>query len=262
MVIAVFLIAFSVYLIFMPSFFSLFGAQDMSLFRGYSAQPIRVDSRNLSILADTARKKGYSVEVGDEYNDDEYYEVDSFLGGGRLSLSYGVGTDSTRYHFTYLSNETGRLNQFWERFGYYFNMSDFWVNQEKNSIRYDDDASGKHFSSSIDGKPVWSRVVEDAGEETFRDDSRVGVLDIEYNSGGELWLRTKYLQISKSVNVDGVEANCRLFIDGDSDIELRIECEKKIKDVGGVFESIFSDLNLPVSIIDKFDFKENYAAFA
>jgi len=261
-VIAVFFIAVSVYLIFMPSFFSMFSFHDMSLFRGYRTQTIRVDSKDLSILADTALKQGYNVEVGDKYNDDEYYKVNSFLGGGRFSLSYGVGTDSTHYHFTYLSNETGRLNLFWERFGYYFNISDFWVNQEKNSVRYDDDASGKHFGSYIEGKPVWSRVVEDAGEEKFRDDSRVGVLEIQYGSSGELSLRTKYLQISKSVNVDGVETTCVLMIDEDSDILLKIECKQKIKNPIDIFDSMFRDLNLPISITNNFKFNEIYGAYA
>lgn len=231
------------------------------LFIGYRSQVLRVDSKNLSELADLAYKNGLKVEVGDRINDDAYYEIDSFLGGGRFDLSYGIGTDSTQYNFVYLSNETGRLNQFWERFGYYFNLSESELSQIEDGVRYDDDARGKHFGGMIDGKPVWDRVVEDAGDELQRDTSMVGVLDIRYDSGGRLWLRTKYLQISDVIEYDGLGVECLIVVDGDSDIELCIECDEELDDPNEVFRSMFTALGISDLILDDFILEENYALY-
>ncbi|MBD3172390.1 hypothetical protein GF326_07955 [Candidatus Bathyarchaeota archaeon] len=231
------------------------------LFIGYRSQVVRVDSRNLSELADLAYKNGFTVEVGDRYNDDEYYEIDSFLGGGRFDLSYGIGTDSTQYNFVYLSNETGRLNLFWERFGYYFNLSESELSEIEDNVRYDEDARGKHFGGMIDGKPVWDRVVEDAGDELQRDASMVGVLDIRYDSGGRIWLRTKYLQISQVFEYEGLKVECHVMVDGDTDIELGVICDEELDDPNGLFRSMFSALGFSDSILDDFTLEENYALY-
>ena len=229
------------------------------LFTGYWSQVIKIESLNLTMVEENARNDQFEVEIGDKYNDDEYFETNSFLGGGSFDLLYGVGTDSTQYNFIYLSNETGRLNQFWERFGYYFNLSDSRLAQIMNSVRYDEDSRGKHFGGEIDGKPVWSRVIEDAGEEINRDTSRVGVLDIEYNTSGRLWLHTKYLQISTTVEGD---VKCTLMVDEDSDIELFIESEEKIEDPRACFILIFEAIGISDPVLDDFKFEEEYAAFA
>jgi hypothetical protein len=229
------------------------------LFRGYWTWVIRIPPTNLSIVEEHARNNQFDVEVGDRHTDDEYYETYSFLNGGRFHLSYGVDTDTTSYSYFYLSNETGRLNRFWERFGYYFNLSSSRLAQVKSSIMYDEDLSGKHFGGEIKGKPLWSRVIEDAGEEFSRDTSRVGVLEIEYNTTGRLWLRTKYLQISTTLDGD---VKCTLIIDEDSDVRLFIESKEKIEDPRACFIPLFDAIGIPDSVLDDFKFEEDYAAFA
>ncbi|TFH14621.1 hypothetical protein E4H04_09885 [Candidatus Bathyarchaeota archaeon] len=259
--IAVLLILVATWYIFRPLGIKEDDGPYSPLFIGYRSQVVRVDSRNLSELADLAYKNGFTVEVGDRYNDDEYYEIDSFLGGGRFALSYGIGTDSTQYNFIYLSNETGRLNQFWDRFGYYFNLSESELSVIENGVRYDEDSRGKHFGGMIDGKPVWDRVVEDAGDETLRDTSMVGVLDIRYDSGGRLWLRTKYLQISQVFRYEGLEIECLVVVDGDSDVKLCVECDEELDNPNELFRSMFTALGISDSILDDFIFEENYALY-
>ena len=258
-VIGVLLIFLATWFIFRPLEIRNSEGQYSPLFLGYGSQVIRVDSKNLSELADLAYKNGFKVEVGDQYNDDEYYEIDSFLGGGRFDLSYGVGTDSTQYNFIYLSNETGRLNQFWDRFGYYFYLNESQLSRVVNGVRYDDDARGKHFGGYIDGKPVWNRLIEDAGEETQRDTSMVGVLDVRYDSGGRLWLRTKYLQITHIIKVNGREVECLILIDEDSDIELSIECDEELDNPNELFRSMFDSLGISDSILNDFILEDRYA---
>jgi hypothetical protein len=229
------------------------------LFVGYRSQVIRVEPLNLSVVEESARKDQFDVEIGDRYNDDEFFETNSFLGGGSFDLSFGVGTNSTQYNYVYLSNETGRLNRFWERFGYYFNLSSPRLAQVKSSTRYDEDSRGKHFGGEIEVKPVWSRVAEDAGEEINRDISRVGVLDVEYNTTARFWLRTRYLQISTTLEGD---VKCVLMIDEDSDVELFIESDEKMEDPGACFTPIFEAVGIPESFRDAFKFEEEYAAYA
>lgn len=228
-------------------------------FTGYRSEVMRINQADLDELIHSALQAGLEVNHGFPDDNDEYFEIPSFLGGGRFYMRYGSGTDSTHYHYKYLSNETGRLNQFWERFGYYFNISEFWVEKEKDSIRLDDDAGGKHLGSSYDKKPVWSRVMADCGDETERDETRVGMVLLEFSSGAEFTLRTDYIQIVNETIVEDVEVRIRVIIDGDSDIEFFIDCEEQISDPAGVFTRILTTIGLPKSLVDEVDFEERYA---
>lgn len=256
-------LAIAIFIIFGPSLFRV--SLDSTTprtpggpwFIGYRSGVYRIEVMELDVIEQVARNEKLNVSHGGKSDNDERFEIPSFLGTGRFYMTYGSGTDSTHYHYEYLSNETGLLNTFWERFGYYFNLSEARLGEEKQSIRYDDDARGKHFGSYIDGKPVWSRVIEDSGVETKRDTSRVGEILLEFDTGAEFGLRTDYLQISLvAESGDGTEVKAILKMDNETDIELIIECEERIDNPKDFFSSIFKIVGIPQSVLKNIEMEE------
>jgi len=227
------------------------------LFIGYRSGVYRIEAMELDVVEQVARNEKLDVNHGGKSDNDERFEIPSFLSTGRFYMTYGSGTDSTHYHYEYLSNETGLLNTFWERFGYYFNLSETRLGEEEQSIRYDDDARGKHFGSYIDGKPIWSRVIEDCGVETKRDTSRVGEMWLEFDTGAEFGLRTDYLQIALVAEYgDGIEVKAILKMDNETDIELVIECKERIDNPKEFFTSIFEIVGIPQSVLKNVEMEE------
>lgn len=231
------------------------------LFMGYRSGVYRIEVTELDVVEQASRHTELEVDHGGRSENGERFKIPSFLGTGRFYMNYGSGTDSTHYHYEYLSNETGLLNTFWEKLGYYFNMSEARLEQEEQSIRYDEDGRGKHFGSMIDGKPIWSRVIEDCGVETGRDTSWVGEVLLEFDTGAEFRLRTYYLRISLVTECeDGAEVKATLRMDDETDIELEVVCEERVDDPKEFFSTIFKVVGIPQSVLEDIELDEVLAA--
>ena len=94
------------------------------------------------------------------------------------------------------------------------------------------------------------------GVETSRDTSRVGELWLEYDSGAELHLRTDYTRIMYETESDGVEVLMIIKIDNETDIELFLECDERIKNPKKIFHPAFEKIGTPVSVLNKISMDE------
>lgn len=225
-------------------------------FVGYRSRVLRINPLDLEEVQRKALQSGFTVDQGKMSEKDEHFETQSFLGSGKFYLSYGSDTNSTHYHYDYMSNDTGRLNTFWDRFGYYFNLSESALDKQAVSTPYSEDVKGKDLGHGIEGKPIWSRVIEDCGVETSRDTSRVGELWLEFDSGAELHLITEYTRVMYETESDGVEVLLILEMDNQTDIELFLECDERVKDPGKLFHPVFEKIGIPVSVLKKISMDE------
>ena len=79
---------------------------------------------NLTLLANAENLAKVNFTVKDKHwGFDESFHTSSYLNAGDLGLRYGRDDNVTHVVFYYLSNETGVLNRFWERYSFYFNLS-------------------------------------------------------------------------------------------------------------------------------------------
>ena len=248
------LVIFSVFLV--TGFIDHINRNQNPYFAGYRSQVLRVNPLDFDNVQRRAVESGYMVDDGKISEKDESFEIPSFLGSGRFYLSYGSDTNSTHYHYDYMSNDTGRLNEFWDRFGYYFNLSESELDKQAISTPYGEDSKGKDLGHGIEGKPIWSRVIEDCGVETSRDTSGVGELWLEFDSGAEFHLRTEYSRILYETQSEGVEVLMILKMDNETDIELFLECDERVKNPVKLFHPIFEKIGIPVSVLKKVSMDE------
>ena len=225
-------------------------------FVGYRSRVLRINPLDLGEVQRKALQSGFTVDNGTRSEKDEHFDIPTFLGSGRFYLSYGSDTNSTHYHYDYMSNDTGRLNEFWDRFGYYFNLSESELDKQAISTPYGEDSKGKDLGHGIEGKPIWSRVIEDCGVETSRDTSGVGELWLEFDSGAEFHLRTEYSRILYETQSEGVEVLMILKMDNETDIELFLECDERVKNPVILFHPIYEKIGIPVSVLKKVSMDE------
>ena len=218
-------------------------------FVGYRSQVFRINPLDLEEAERKAVQSGFIVDHGKKSENDEHFEIPSFLGSGKFYLSYGSGTNSTHYHYDYMSNDTGRLNEFWDKFGYYFNLSETRLEKQAVSTPYGEDVKGKELGHGIECKPIWSRVIEDCGVETRCDTSRVGEMWLEFDSGAEFYLKTEYTRVMYETESDGVEVLVILKMDNETDIELFLECDERVDDPAELFYPVFEIVGIPVSVL-------------
>lgn len=230
----------------------------------YSAQIIRVDPLNLTVMAnnETLAENNFRIIEWRWFNIESFH-TSSYLDAGDLGLNYWMDDNETHVVFYYLSNETGVLNRFWERYAYYFNLSEASLENEKQLANYSIFDKKARVVLLHEGKPVWERVFADAGELVVNDYSSVGKILLEFDSGATARLFTNNLKLEQIVPYKtGSELTVRLYIDADSDIELVIflrndEVDNRLEEGPSTyFVPIFEILDLPISP-DKFEFVEH-----
>lgn len=220
-------------------------------FSGYNSTIIRIQPMNLTQLKTTATKAGYNVSSG-------YYlpAGDEVRGSNPSPYIIWTNNNMTVFNFAY-DDYSNTTNWMWQAIQDSMKLND--SQMEKVKIEADNgphfrDSSGLHVAAILHGTPNWVTLAHFLGVETGRDYSHVGYLIIKFNSGAYMKLNTECIRIEKSVKEDN--AMYIISVDGDSDIDLWIVSNSKLKDPMHYFVSMFDSLGIPESEVSKLVLKE------
>jgi len=236
---------------------------DNSLFRGYQSKPVRIEPIDIFEILSKGNTSNITVKPENRIIDDEYAEWSSFLEKGRFSLEYTYGANYTHYSYRYGDNETGSLNQFWDKLKWYLHLSEEEIQREKDRFYERGKAGDRRVGSKIDGvKPDWTCVISDLGVISEVDSDRVGHEYTYFDSGAELRLNTFCVVVEQNVQIDDMSVDVRVEIDSDSDIRLELDCDEQVDNPSSFFIELFDYMGLSDNLLESIIIDEKWVAWA
>lgn len=229
-----------------------------AVFLGYISKMTRIDSVNLTVTEKRAWINGYSVTDGQkDGRSDEWVQGRGPISGTYLWLVYTFDSDYTYFSYYYRENDTEAVEWIWGLLADSLSLGGEDLERVKAYSNYGVDAAGAHIGCYLyDLKPDWSKVMAHLGSVTGRDNSRVGLLKVSFDSGANVWLNEPAIMVERSVS-SGVTIG--INIDWDSDIILYVDCRWKLEDPKRLFVQVFKDLGLPESDLNDTELEEHYA---
>jgi hypothetical protein len=221
-------------------------------FMGYISTPMRIDPVNLTEVINIENTPTIKICEEWEIYPKEYVYWPSYLGKDFARITYvrAYKENYTQYFYGFDDGGSSTLPIFWEKLEKYLNLTEEELKQVK-------DRTKGYFTSGkiIDKKPDWSLVLEDLGDPMGVGTSYVGYEEAVYANKTRSMLNTYCLVVE--TEKENPSMVIQLLIDGDSDIQLQIDCSKRLDDPKALFIELFEYIGLPTSFLDSIELKEN-----
>ena len=225
---------------------------------GYYAAPMRIDPVDLDEIIAKGNTSTITIRGEPQINMWESVNWDKYL-GQRASISYTYWDDYTNYNF-HFQDSLGNiaLGNFWTKLEKYLHLSEEELQHEMDLYKayrqrkWSNGAGGKIYGK----KPDFDLILEDLGEVIEVDDSEVGYEIIYYDDTATSKLNTYCLVVE--TELEDRAMSIQLLIDGDSDIQIRIECDYKVYIFRPLLVETFQHIGLPTSLIQDIEWMESW----
>jgi hypothetical protein len=229
-------------------------------FIGYFGSPTRIGPVNLDEIVSKGNTSIITIREEQEINIWESVTWESYLGKGIAGFSYTNWDEFSSYHYSYTDGEITTLPRFWLKLKEYFHLSEEELQYEK--VKHSASRKTRKWGrSNLGGKfydrmPDFDLILGDLGEVIEVDDSEVGSEIIYYEDTARSKLNTYCVVVD--MELKDQSTSIKLLIDRDSDIQVEINCKKKIEDPKKVLIELFENLGLRTSLIESLELTEWY----
>ena len=232
-------------------------------FIGYLSNPMRIDPVNLTEVLSMGNTSSITIHEEREIIHREQVHWSSYLGKEMAMITYDLKykENYTSYFYHFVDGKNTTLPIFWTKLKLYLNLTeeelqfeiDEWRDYGPNNQRI-----REHTVLNIiyGKKPDWNLILEDLGDVVSVGTSQVGYEKAVYENKTSSKLNTYCLVVETETEDSSILI--QLFIDSDSDIQLKIECSDELDDPKALFIELLEHVRLPTSLLYFIELKENW----
>ena len=232
-------------------------------FIGYISSPMRIDPVNLTQVFSKGNTPTITIHEEREIIPNEYVYWPSYLGKefARISYTRAYKENYTGYFYHFVDGKNTTLPIFWTKLKLYLNLTeeelqfeiDEWLDYGPNNRRTREHTVNNRIYGK---KPIWGLILEDLGDVVGVGTSQVGYEEAVYENKTRSTLNTYCLIVETKTEDPSVLT--QLFIDGDSDIQLKIKCSYELDDPKALFVELFEHVGLPTSLLETIEIKKDW----
>jgi hypothetical protein len=222
-------------------------------FIGYLSNPMRIDPVNPTEVLSMGNTPTITIHEEREIFYRERVNWYSYLGNDDVFFTYNrmYKRNYSSYFYDFEDGGNTTLPRFWTKLKMYLNLTEEELQHEMGRTK-------KIFAAGEfnDKKPDWSLILKDLGEPISVDNSQVGYEKAYYENNTRSTLNTYCLVVETETEDSSILI--QLFIDSDSDIQLKIECSDELDDPKALFIELLEHVRLPTSLLYFIELKENW----